>query len=115
MSDYKPAKGDRVRVVFEGEVSYINNTGTLLDLWVSKDGEMIGTLYSEHLSIEKIEPLVEVFKPGDVVRSKSIARFRYVIGRDGYFSFQGNDFREHDEDFMEQNFTSERYERVELG
>lgn len=109
---YTPVKGDRVRVVLEGEIKGVYSDG---DLRIESVEHYSSDLAHEGIvSIEKIEPPVEVFKPGDVVRSKEHPSLRYVIGCDGYFSFQGNDFRDHAESFLEDAFTSERYERVTL-
>lgn len=64
---YKPQEGERVRVVYEGVVKEANAEGLTLE-------PAIPVLYDDDeealVSIEKIEPPVEVFKPGDVVRER---------------------------------------------
>lgn len=118
MSDYKPVKGDRVRVVLEGTVD-IGSAGYVTLIPDGRDAASIGLsrprMEEFNVSIEKIEPPVEVFGPGDVVRHLGNKVSRYAIGHNGYFSFQGNDFREHDESFLQKTFTSKDYVRVELG
>lgn len=83
MSDYKPAVGDRVRVVLEGEVNYSpGGFYTTRHYFSQGDPEVV--------SIEKIEPPVTVFKPGDVVRPKSKScEFEYLLTSDGWVSFRG--------------------------
>lgn len=116
-AQYKPVKGDRVRVVLEGEVDSTFANGDF-DL-----GRSIGWTNSIRptdetvVSIEKIEPPVEVFKPGDVVRSKANPGLLYSIGRDGYLSHSLHEFfgwyptgATHRE-----AFTSRYYEKVSLG
>src|SRR5690348_16498813 len=99
MGDYKPVKGDRVRVVLEGVVShdsgYPNEDDDGIQLLI--DGSPNDTLTIGHsdvnsdgCTIEKIEPLVEVFGPGDVVRprNESYRHLIYLLGANGY-SFMG--------------------------
>lgn len=113
MSKYKPANGERVRVVYEGEVSSSDDVGFTVE------GELPVLWEDQSLvSIEKIEPPVEVFGPGDVVRSKNGTGTR-ALGKTGYirldrevgaFFAYGSEFAKSLSDF-----TSKNYERVELG
>lgn len=89
MSDYKPVKGDRVRVVLEGEVSEVWHSGRFV-LQSDDDAVEIGfsadRVEGFNVSIEKIEPPVEVFQPGDVVRSILFPEHVYRLGNGGYYS-----------------------------
>lgn len=80
--------GDRVRVTLEGTVESLSDR----DLCVGRgwaEQSIIARHPNEHtITIEKIEPPVEVFKPGDVVRHKKHRSFRYTLGGGGYFSHQ---------------------------
>jgi hypothetical protein len=107
---YQPVKGDRVRVVLEGEVGYVG------DLFFDVQGK--GALNSispdgDHVvSIEKLEPPVEVFGPGDVVRHQRIPGLVYALGASGYFAVEAQAWRPGD---YGKAFTSDRYEKVDLG
>lgn len=101
-------KGDRVRVTFEATVAdigakyyWFGDTPAAATGEVHKD--------TEGLSIEKIEPPVETFGPGDVVRHKKHRSFRYTLGRGGYFSHQLLEWVS-----TATQFTSEDYELVIL-
>jgi hypothetical protein len=84
---YTPVKGDRVRVVVEGEVEWVTHYADgVFDL----DGGAVG-IHPHHknvVSIEKVEPPVEVFKPGDVVRHKAQGSVR-ALASDGYVRLDG--------------------------
>ena len=76
MTEFKP--GDRVRVTLEGEVRDTLPGGKLT---LRYDGEYLFVQPPE--KVEKIEPPVEAFKPGDFVREKSTDRVFYAA-TDGY-------------------------------
>lgn len=104
---YRPQVGDRVRVTFEGDyLDGVIKAGP--SFWIYRNG------ISAIRSIEKIEPPVEVFEPGDTVRSKS-GGFLYSIGSDGYFSHPARHFFEWGYGIGEKHFTSKDYERVNLS
>ena len=113
MSNYKPQKGDRVRVVLEGKVLGTDKNGFSLGAY---DGNFIIPGAEHVVSIEKIEPPVEVFKPGDVVRAKWNDGFLYSLGRDGYFSHSSALWFPYEDSITQaKDFTSRVYERVELA
>jgi hypothetical protein len=66
MGGYKPVKGDRVRVVLEGTAE-----GTATSPRTTGEFCLDENPLDNAVSVEKVEPPVTVFKPGDVVRSKS--------------------------------------------
>lgn len=108
MSEYKPEVGDRVRVVYEGKVSSIDTLGFTIEDEVpvlDKDPGLV--------SIEKVEPPVTTFGPGDVVQRKG-SILKRLITDDGWvavgegWSFPGTHMTER------LAHTSEDYERVEL-
>lgn len=63
---------------------------------------------------EKIEPPVEVFKPGDVVRDKhpTNPNIYLIRGNGGFINLSRNPRYESDYEFT---FTSEDYEKVDLA
>ena len=107
MSAYRPKKGDRVRVVLEGEVDQVNSDGSarvstgkyFTFAWVDPGAA----------TIEKIEPPVEVFRPGDVVRHKTAGRFTFALGKFGYLDIVNGVWNDRPNEF-----TSESYEKVDL-
>lgn len=115
MSEFK--FGDRVRVTLEGQVVF--QSATYLTL--QADGGGNHSIYMERDSahVEKIEPPVEVFKPGDVVRDKDKPELIYALGADGYMrvgkgsSFCGGGWPHYD--YGGEVFTSKRYEKVNLS
>lgn len=80
MSEFR--KGDRVRVTFEGEVSVPSSSidGMVV---VSVDSGPMRSHWVRPECVEKIEPAVEPFQPGDFVREVSSGRVFYVA-KGGY-------------------------------
>lgn len=76
MTDIK--KGDRVRVTFESVASEVSSVGLNLH-----NGHTFVNIKQEGVTVEKIEPPVEVFKPGDVVRNSA---WTYALGTDGFLT-----------------------------
>lgn len=117
MTDYKPQKGDRVRVVLEGgEV----RRSVEDDSWVIEfDDNTYITEVNDGapflVSIEKIEPPVVTFKPGDVVRSKRNPKWLYTIGQRGYTQHTDGAYFADGPRACEDVFTSADYELVSLG
>ena len=116
MSDYKPQIGDKVKVTFEG--TYEAPNGGFGSPGVRPDGHPEVFLHASHAlraatSVEKIEPPVEVFKPGDVVRHKRHGDIR-AIGNDGWVNLTHGDVITGVYD-LDQRFTSDKYERVNVG
>lgn len=101
--DYTPKAGDRVRVVIEDVVDHVDHDNLhMRNYCFSLDD---GTA-----SFELTKPAVEMFGPGDTVRSKYGHRFVYSIGHGGYFSHQSLDWCAGDE-----SFNSEHYVKVTIG
>lgn len=99
---YTPVKGDRVRVVLEGEV------GLVTDGWVYLDGASVPI--ERAISVEKLEPPVVKFGPGDTVRNKTFGGLLYTLGDDGYFAHRDNEWCHGGQDY----FDSRHYEKVNL-
>lgn len=113
MSDYKPAVGDRVRVSFEAEVEHIYADGDLRFELVENYGTSIP--HEANFSIEKIEPSVVTFEPGDVVRAfHEGPDDLYVVGKDGYLELPSGHYYADGPDTYK-SFTSDYYEKVSLG
>lgn len=111
MSGSEFKRGDRVRVVLEGEIGTVGRTGSFL---LGRRAENhIDPNYEHVVSVEKLEPPVEVFKPGDVVRSKG-GYDLWFITRGGYAYANGPNAGAHFEDGGEP-FTSQLYEKVDIG
>ena len=107
-AQYKPVKGDRVRVVYEGEAQDPDDLG----FSISEEGlGSVPFFFADAglVSVEKIEPPVEVFKPGDVVRGKVFGHV-FTIADDGYVSHSTGAFRP-----GYNEFNSVGYEKVSLG
>ncbi|HEU5118491.1 MAG TPA: hypothetical protein VFT74_17915, partial [Isosphaeraceae bacterium] len=81
MTDFK--KGDRVKVsAFEGVVRAADSGGVDVE---SEDGKFLAWVEDvKRIQIEKIEPPVEAFKPGDTVRALGLSDMYFSLGQDGY-------------------------------
>lgn len=99
--------GDRVRVTFEGKW-----TGRAADTESVTfiDGTNVPTPTRTNVTVEKIEPPVEVFKPGDTVRDRNARDYIFTIGRSGYFDHHNALWNSGDHE----PFTSKEFERVSL-
>lgn len=97
--------GDRVRITLESEITYFDREGD----WVDAANNTFRRNQKDVVSVEKLEPPVEVFGPGDVVRLKALPRYTFHIGRGGYLDRFHNSWRA-----GAASFTSEAYDRVEL-
>lgn len=111
MADIK--KGDRVKVTIEGEVA---NT-TTHDYVVGIGGH--NAVFARNprdytVTVEKIEPPVEVFKPGDVVRDKGVPDFLYSIGPSGYTQLSDGSHFKWDSCLGSDHFTSREFEKVNI-
>lgn len=102
-------KGDRVKVTIEGEVSYVGET------WLTINHNHDVAYKEPGAMVEKIEPPVEVFKPGDVVRVRGWEGEGGLLhlAHGGYINEYHTLFQR-DREWMEKEFTSERYEKVDL-
>lgn len=110
---YVPKVGDRVRVVLEGEVQ-----GTMFSSF-QVGSDAVSTI-SNHpsgglISVEKVEPPVEVFGPGDVVRHKRTGGLYAIPGEPNKVLVLANGkYQGRLLEYPSKNLTSENYERVEL-
>ena len=108
MSDYRPSKGDRVRVVLEGEVTSTHRGGDSFVVGAFGEANEIAASAEHVISIEKLEPPVTVFKPGDTVRNKKLHEFIYTVAENGYYDhYAACVFTD-----GEESFTSETYELI---
>ena len=111
-ADVPWAKGDRARVSFEGEVTRVlemHDRPGHYELRI----DVLGTeqyVSTDSANVAKIAPAVEIFKPGDVVRHLRNPMFVYTVGRDGFLAHHTGGWVKDDEPF-----TSEYYERVNIG
>jgi hypothetical protein len=118
MTEFK--KGDRVRVTFDGAVT---DAPTFVKrLRVTTDDHKYGVRGSlawvevEH--VEKIEPPVEVFKPGDRLRRKGWeGAYEITLGSEGYLQHLtsgGVSYSTYTASPRE-FFNSENFDKVDLG
>lgn len=106
MGDYKPVRGDRVRVVIEGEVGASDGTYFV----VRQDDDFAAEFKLDaKTSVEKVEPPVVQFQPGDTVRYPDYPTHIYSIGEGGYYSHYSKEWRP-----GTQRFASDRFEKVDL-
>lgn len=120
MSDHRPQVGDRVRVVLEADVSDVDGEGIEFDsdeisLWIGPKARKDFVV-----SIEKIEPPVEVFGPGDVVRQRSHpgnikALYDESDGRCRWLQVTDSHYPAGYLSNSHSRFTSKHYERVNLS
>lgn len=108
MSEYKT--GDRVRVSFEAEIKTIFDDGDLGFELVDHYSTEIP--HEGNFSIEKVEPPVVTFQPGDVVRRKEDGLL-YLVTLGGWvpIGWGWSVFMDCSPAFP---FTSRYYEKVEL-
>ena len=121
MSDFKV--GDRVKVTIEGVVR--SHTGTPGNTFILKFQNEFGnashTVYTNQsdVTVEKIEPPVETFKPGDVVRHKANGWLK-ALSSEGYTNLggctRGQTFKYGvlNGGFDRESFTSEFWEKVSI-
>ena len=116
MTDIK--KGDRVKVTLEGTLTSADHPDAFA-MGRSQQRAIFSTQAKEYtVTIEKIEPPVEVFKPGDVVRVKrGLDGHARVLGQDSYIVIpSGRQWRYGEAGGYErEEFTSRRFERVNLS
>ena len=99
--------GDRVRVTLEGTYRGESTDSPCLN------GHTMPLRSRENVTLEKIEPPVEVFQRGDVVRHRQTGN-TYTLTNDGYVSHTTGAVWMDGAGWRDSQFTSERYERVEL-
>ena len=114
MTDIK--KGDRVKVTLEGEVLFQGDRSIEARV---EDGRVV-EVYAPRsplataVIIEKIEPPVKVFKPGDVVQNSAhvyaLTPHGFVVLDDGVFYGYGEGGR-----YKVSDFTSETFDRTGIA
>ena len=103
-------KGDRIRLTLEADVLYGSSFGVDLAVPAVAGGQFtIREREFSDVEFEKVEPPVEVFKPGDVVRHKTARRFTFALGKYGYLDIVNGVWNDRPNEF-----TSESYEKVDL-
>lgn len=100
-------KGDTVRLLPDQFEAQPSTTSNLVDLY-EEDGTWAGTVRLHQ--VEKVEPPVEVFGRGDIVRSKSGGHV-YLITSEGYVEMNEN-IRGYAN--PPATFTSKGYEKINL-
>jgi hypothetical protein len=117
MSEFK--KGDRLRVTTEVEVvdpTPIHRNG-LTALRAILDGGVVDVVITPSSSIQKIEPPVETFQPGDRIRRKLTdgwtLPYEITVADGGYLHHHGNG--EVTWTPGPARFTSRSYEKVNLA
>lgn len=89
MADVK--KGDRVKVTIEGEVTDVQATGDVVLGGHSPSNAIFrqGGNGRYTATVEKIEPPVEVFRDGDLIRAKESPDMVIVLTGDGGYTYIG--------------------------
>jgi hypothetical protein len=103
-------KGDRVKVTIEADVTFGSSFG--VDLKVGDGIVALRDTTWSGLEFEKVEPPVETFKPGDVVRSKAIPEYLYLLCTEGVVYLPEG---EHYPEQPNTVFTSKGFEKVDLS
>lgn len=109
--------GDRVKVTLEGEVTRILDIepgSEEVELRVEVNGRA-HFVYTDTASVEKVAPPAEVFGPGDVVRNPKTKRV-YTLAKDGWVMHgKGAEFTPARSGSPMSQFTSDVFERVQVG
>lgn len=99
-------KGDRVRVVLEGEVTFVYPGAD----WALSGRSIVDPTHDHVVSVEVLPPPATVFKPGQVVRARRCPECVFTITRTGWVDHQmGHTHREWP---PVDTFTSKDYELV---
>lgn len=102
--------GDRVKVTIEGKVTGLIDGEICVETGESDHGyAFVGPGYAG--LVETVEPPVEVFKPGDVVRDRGVTGYVRAVGHDGWVNLTTGQVVVGIRD-ANTRFTSEHYERV---
>lgn len=119
MSDIK--RGDRVKVTLEGEVVYASKHGRAIEVASGVNGGTVEicsggpALADLGATIEKIDPPVVVFEPGDVVIRKH-DNAPILLADQGYVYLRadarGNFYTYADTGYAREFFNSERFRRA---
>lgn len=110
MSEYVPKAGDHVRVTLEGRVTTASSWFFEVEC---SDGRFNRFSEKADITVEKIEPPVEVFKPGEVIRHKG-SGVVLALAEVGFLNIDHKRFYRYVDAGHPEHFTSEHYERVVL-
>ena len=105
-------KGDRVRVTIEADVRFGSSFG--VDLGVAGGTVHLREEVWPGVEFEKIEPPVEVFKPGDVVRDKGDHGSMFLILKANRWAALGSGIV-HDSEWDDEPWDSRHFEKVNLA
>lgn len=108
MSDIK--KGDLVRVTIEGVIHDSEGLGIFLH-----DGCTYINTKKPGVSVERIEPPVVQFKPGDRLRRRNGMAYEVTLGVDGYLHHSTDHFFRFSDPLPRGFFNSERFEKINLS
>lgn len=105
-------RGDKVKVKFKAEVTAVYDGD---EIQVTGAGRNVAFIRDASV-VEKIEPPVETFGPGDYVRDPNTGQV-FLLIKDGYVQVRPTVGRANPLDWPEgtESFTSEQYERVEYA
>lgn len=109
MADF--TRGDRVKVTMEGVVRAVHGAVVSVN---DDEGKWLGEVNYLKNPVEKIEPPVEVFEPGDIVRHKESGGI-YLITKSWGSVAVGDGTVYGPSLSPAKGFTSDFWEKVELG
>lgn len=116
MAKIKP--GDWYRITIEGQWDADESAIATKGLASLVHGDDFLTDDSDIVTVEKIEPPVEIFRPGDVVRSRELPTTILALSKKGYTYVGANNrglfLRYERGSRSPEEFTSEDYEKVSL-
>lgn len=113
------AKGDKVTVTLSGEVTnIIPFEGDRIELRIVDETGHQFYVAPDSGNVQRVEPPVEVFGPGTVVRGKGTRQLR-ALARNGYINLAHRKFYRYGDipgpEYGPEDFTSEHFERVDLS
>ena len=85
MSDYQPREGDRVRVVLEGEVTFVSSNGAF-DLYAAP----VFPTSPAFVSVEKVAPPLPT-TPGSVLRDRPSGAIYALRGNGVWRNIEGDE------------------------
>lgn len=109
--------GDYIRIVIEGPW---DGSGEVLDYGVQPREDERTEWYAnpgDVVTIEKIDPPVETFGPGDLVRGRDGGSV-VALGLDGFFNLGSGEFFTYGQNgfyLTPEKFTSRRFKRVSVS
>lgn len=108
--------GDHYKITIEGkwQGQYATSTAELAGMVLDGGFDPDET---DEVSVEKIEPPVETFKPGDRLRRKAFGGYEITLADEGYLQHlsSGVSFHNYTPSSSPEFFNSEKFERVDLA